>query len=66
MIFTTVDLPAPFSPTRAWIDPESSTRFPSLKAITEPNDFATLRSSSTLGSAFGDVVTDSLAFDETI
>ena len=40
-----VDLPAPFSPTGAWIEPEWSVRLPDRGAITWPNAFETSRSS---------------------
>ena len=45
-ILTSVDLPAPFSPTRAWMEPGSTARVPARRATTEPNDLATSRSSS--------------------
>src|SRR6478609_7001609 len=44
---TSVDLPAPFSPTRAWIEPASTRRLPERRATTGPNDLETSRSSST-------------------
>ena len=46
-ILTSVDLPAPFSPTSAWIEPASTRRLPERRATTGPNDLATSRSSST-------------------
>ena len=46
MIFTSVDLPAPFSPTSAWIDPASTRMLPERSARTGPKAFATSRSSS--------------------
>ena len=36
MIFPSVDLPAPFSPTRAWIAPRSTSRSTALSACTPP------------------------------
>src|SRR6478609_2456410 len=44
-ILTRVDLPAPFSPTRAWIEPGVTAMLPERRATTEPNDLATSRSS---------------------
>src|SRR3954447_10274252 len=46
MIFTSVDLPAPFSPMRAWMEPRSSVRLPERSATTGPNDLTTRCSSS--------------------
>src|SRR5215217_2096782 len=46
MIFISVDLPAPFSPTRPWISPARSTKSTSRKAATPPNDLEMPRSSS--------------------
>src|SRR5215207_2693388 len=46
MILTSVDLPAPFSPTRAWVEPAWSDTLPERSAATGPNDFETSRSSS--------------------
>ena len=37
-IFTSVDLPAPFSPSNACISPGMSARLPSMSARTRPND----------------------------
>lgn len=39
-IFTRVDLPAPFSPTRACTSPGYSSMDPSSSACTAPKDFA--------------------------
>ena len=38
MIFISVDLPAPFSPTRPWISPARSAKSTSRSAATPPND----------------------------
>src|SRR2546422_8334490 len=38
MIFISVDLPAPFSPTSPWISPWRSTKSTSCSATTPPND----------------------------
>src|SRR5579863_947699 len=43
-IFTSVDLPAPFSPTRAWASPGYSSIDPSTSACTAPNALAACRS----------------------
>src|SRR6476659_10065121 len=43
---TSVDLPAPFSPTSPWIEPASARSEPDRRATTEPKDFVTSRSSS--------------------
>src|SRR5262245_43657793 len=39
MIFTSVDFPAPFSPTRAWTSPASRSSETPSSACTPPNDF---------------------------
>ena len=44
MILTSVDFPAPFSPTSAWIEFDRTVRFADLSATTAPNDLAMLRS----------------------
>ena len=59
-ILTSVDLPAPFSPTRAWIEPPSTTSEPDRSASTEPNALATSRSSSTGPAEEGRLVTGGL------
>src|ERR1041384_2898331 len=46
MIFISVDLPAPFSPTSPWISPARSTKSTSRSAATPPNDLEMPRSSS--------------------
>ena len=46
-ILTSVDLPAPFSPTSAWIEPASARSEPERSARTAPKDFCTPSSSST-------------------
>src|SRR5215470_4135670 len=46
-IFTSVDLPAPFSPTRACASPAYSSIDPSVSACTAPNALAACRSTST-------------------
>src|SRR5579871_1152054 len=38
MIFISVDLPAPFSPTRPWISPSASAKSTSRNACTPPKD----------------------------
>ena len=45
MIFPSVDLPAPFSPTSAWIDPRAMPRSMSESACTPPKRFETPRAS---------------------
>src|SRR3954452_7280655 len=45
-ILISVDLPAPFSPTRAWTEPASTVIPAERSAATGPNDLATSRSSS--------------------
>src|SRR3954467_3857644 len=62
MILTSVDLPAPFSPTSAWIEPGQGVRSPERSATRGRNDLATPRSTSA-GCAAGagaDVATLSL------
>ena len=49
MIFTSVDLPAPFSPIRAWMEPSCDVMVPERRATTAPNDLTTLESSSAGG-----------------
>jgi hypothetical protein len=46
-IFTSVDLPAPFSPTRACASPPYSSIEPSTRACTAPKDFAACSSTRT-------------------
>src|ERR1700710_1918351 len=46
MIFISVDLPAPFSPTSPWISPAPRTKSISRSAIAPPNAFETPPSSS--------------------
>ncbi len=46
---TSVDFPAPFSPTSAWIEPASTRIDPDRSAWTAPKLLATSRSSSTAG-----------------
>ena len=53
MIFTSVDLPAPFSPTRAWIEPSVEGEVPERSATTAPNDLTTRDSSSAGGAGVG-------------
>src|SRR6185437_15597459 len=48
-IFTSVDLPAPFSPSSACTSPPRSVTDPSIRAWTAPNDFAACCSSSAGG-----------------
>ncbi len=48
-IFTTVDLPAPFSPTSACASPARSSIDPSITARTAPNDLLTRSSERTTG-----------------
>ena len=50
-----VDLPAPFSPTTAWMEPGCTLRSPSARATTEPNVLRTPASSRT-GVGSGDVI----------
>src|SRR3954447_9742249 len=45
MIFISVDLPAPFSPTSPWISSVSRAKSTSRKAVTPPNDLLIPRSS---------------------
>ena len=45
-ILTMVDLPAPFSPTSAWIEPDSTRSEPDAHGRTAPKDFVTSRTSS--------------------
>ena len=45
MILPTVDLPAPFSPTRAWMQPRSMAMSAQSTACVEPNLLDTARSS---------------------
>ena len=40
-ILTSVDLPAPFSPTSAWIEPGATRSVPDRSARTAPKDFST-------------------------
>src|SRR5690625_7567299 len=42
-ILTSVDLPAPFSPTRAWMVPGCATGEPDRSAATAPKDVGTAR-----------------------
>jgi hypothetical protein len=58
-IFTTVDLPAPFSPTSAWASPADSSIEPSTTARTAPNDLAACSRAST--GAAGSVSAESAA-----
>src|SRR5215471_17921965 len=53
-IFTTVDLPAPFSPSSACASPAYSSADPSTTARTAPNDLAACRSDSTGAAGAGD------------
>src|SRR5580700_7134910 len=46
MIFISVDLPAPFSPTRPWISPGSKAKSTPRSAATPPNVLLTPESSS--------------------
>src|SRR5262245_41654452 len=45
-IFSSVDLPAPFSPTSACAEPSATAKLTPLSARTAPNDFLTSRNSS--------------------
>src|ERR1700759_751665 len=64
MIFISVDLPAPFSPTRPWISPSRSEKSTARKAVTPPNVLVTPDSSNkagrlgvgTVGSGTGDQI----------
>src|SRR4051812_37543882 len=49
MIFISVDLPAPFSPTRPWISPAASEKFTPRNAITPPKLLVTSESAMTSG-----------------
>src|SRR5579859_1043575 len=53
MIFISVDLPAPFSPTRPWISPDESEKRTSRSAVTPPNDLVIPESSSSGGATIG-------------
>src|SRR6516162_2950685 len=53
-IFTTVDLPAPFSPSSACASPAYRSADPSTTARTAPNDLAACRSDSTGAAGAGD------------
>src|SRR6516225_7220906 len=53
-IFTTVDLPAPFSPSSACASPAYRSADPSTTACTAPNDLAACRSDSTGTPGAGD------------
>ena len=44
--FTTVDLPAPFSPRSAWNSPGSTRKSMSFRAVVAPKDLLRFRSSS--------------------
>src|SRR5919109_3633804 len=46
MILTSVDLPAPFSPSRARTEPPAATRSTPWRTSTPPNDFRIPRASS--------------------
>jgi hypothetical protein len=49
MIFISVLLPAPFSPTRPWISPTFSEKSTARRACTPPNDLEMPESSSSAG-----------------
>ena len=49
MIFISVLLPAPFSPTRPWISPAFSEKSTARSACTPPNDLEMPESSSSAG-----------------
>src|SRR5690606_23854400 len=51
MMFTRVDLPAPFSPARAWISPRFSSKSTPRRARIGPNDFDSFRMLRTGSSA---------------
>ncbi len=53
MIFPSVDLPAPFSPTSAWIDPRPIFRLTSSRARTPPKDLLTSTSSTCVPGGWG-------------
>jgi hypothetical protein len=64
---TIVDLPAPFSPTSAWISPPCSGNETSRTAATAPNDLETPRTSrSGVGGDVGVGGTNPPRLDETI
>src|ERR1700754_4139657 len=53
-ILTIVDLPAPFSPTRAWASPPYSGKLTPWTAATAPNDFDTSWTSRRAGASATD------------
>src|SRR5215468_9678664 len=60
-IFTTVDLPAPFSPSSAWASPAYRSAEPSTTARTAPNDLVACRSDRTGTAGAGDPGPDELS-----
>src|SRR5918997_2513254 len=66
--FTSVDLPAPFSPTSAWASPERSSRCAPRRAATAPNDLLTSSRARTTapGAAVRGLCATSTTFHETI
>src|SRR5918998_162893 len=66
--FTSVDLPAPFSPTRAWASPARSSRCAPRRAATAPKDLLTSSRARTTapGAGIRGVWSTSTTFRETI
>jgi hypothetical protein len=61
-ILTSVDLPAPFSPTSACDSPAYSSRWTSRSAATAPNDFDTSVSASSGRASWSTVIRRKLRF----